>query len=1117
MIGHTLAHYEILEKVGEGGMGVVYRARDTKLGREVALKFLPPEFSASADLKERFNKEAQAASALDHPNICTIYAMEETDDGRLFIAMAYYEGETLKTRLKRGPLKVSEVADLGLQIATGLASAHERGIVHMDIKPANLMITRDGTVKILDFGLSKFTTHVSEQSQKLPSIDARSSERSRTTLMGTVAYMSPERVQGRSAGPENDVWSLGVVLYEMATGNRPFIGASDMSVLYAIVNRDFVPPIKEMPKIPVELDKTIRRALVKDKRYRYRDMAELAADLENLQHLSQTVPGGPRPHWEYDKMRRRVSVLLSFLVLAALIGWLLFRKPEGPGVSAATEAPGALLLGFRNLSGPEDAAWMGLFLDELLRIEIPGHSEWQWKEASGADLPAGLPGLAAPALARWQREVGAEAVVGGVYKVEPESALEIKVTAQSTATGKLSGPFTARGPREDLWDFPRALIPDLAAALDLEPREWPAEAPALVPEAVRLVEEAREELRLLNAPRAHLALMRAVEIDPPNPEIHNLLAQSHEMIGRNEEARRHADLARDEARRWPRREQLFYIGRQLVASGKLNRGAALLYALWISDPASPRRLEHGLYLIPHLAEAGYKEAAGEVLGSLRELAPDDPRVELAAAASARSQSLYSRQVEAARRAAVQARALPNAPFLLAEAYTFEGDGQWWLLVHFDEALEALEKGRKIYAAQGYAHQGEARALYTSGNILFEKRKLLEAKTCYDEAARIYGAIGNRNMQARTLGNKGLVVRARGDLLAASEVFRQVIELLQESGDEKGEAMALLNLAETLVWIGDFDGAAKAYERALSLVDQVRNQSIESVALDSLGRYLVIRGELEKAGRHLDRALELQTQAEDQHGMAQTLAVQARVYFLQGDLEMAQKTQWSALAIFEASPDLPSDQARLLQELGETLMAMGDVAAARERLEKALEILEEPTVEPHLLAETYVSFAELLLEEGDASGAEKWTNEAMTFLAQKQAVLIAARIHGVLASSLLAQGRIDRAREEIARGEELLGTIDSPVYRIPLEITAARVLAAAGDEEAARDVLSRILVASTTGGFSGWELEARLALCEIELLAGRDKVSLKRLVEVEKEAGLKGFGAIAEKARRALEP
>ncbi len=204
MIGQTISHYKILEKIGGGGLGVVYKAQDLKLDRFVALKFLPPHLTANDDEKQRFIHEAKAASALQHNNICAIHEIDETDDAQIFICMDYYEGKTLNKRIKDKPLSIEETIDIAIQIAHGLAKAHEKEIVHRDIKPANIMLTADGIVKILDFGLAKLSTQTKLTKD--------------STSLGTISYMSPEQTKGETVDYRTDIWSLGVVIYEMLSG-----------------------------------------------------------------------------------------------------------------------------------------------------------------------------------------------------------------------------------------------------------------------------------------------------------------------------------------------------------------------------------------------------------------------------------------------------------------------------------------------------------------------------------------------------------------------------------------------------------------------------------------------------------------------------------------------------------------------------------------------------------------------------------------------------------------------------------------------------------------------------------------------------------------------------------
>jgi serine/threonine protein kinase len=264
MIGETVGHYEVEARLGGGGMGVVYRARDKKLGRAVALKFLSAHLVASPKAKERFIAEARAASALDHPAIATIHAIEETKDGELYIVMAFYEGETIAARLARhGAIPVGQSLELALQAAEGLARAHELGIVHRDVKPANLMITPDGRLKVLDFGLAKIE-------------DVRLTDAG--TTLGTPAYMSPEQARGSRVDHRTDIWSLGVVLYEMLTGRLPFGGEHREQVLDAVLHADPAPPGR-WASIPADLDAAVVRALSRAPTARQPTMASFLDEL----------------------------------------------------------------------------------------------------------------------------------------------------------------------------------------------------------------------------------------------------------------------------------------------------------------------------------------------------------------------------------------------------------------------------------------------------------------------------------------------------------------------------------------------------------------------------------------------------------------------------------------------------------------------------------------------------------------------------------------------------------------------------------------------------------------------------------------------------------------------
>jgi serine/threonine protein kinase len=300
MIGKTISHYKILEKLGEGGMGVVYKAEDTKLRRTVALKFLAPEVSRDPEAKKRFLHEAQAASSLEHPNICSIYEIDETPDGQLFIVMPCYEAESLQARVERGPIKYEEAVSVAIQVASGLSKAHKTGVIHRDVKPANILVTRDGLAKIVDFGIAKLSGCT-----KLTRTGA---------TLGTMAYMSPEQLKGEDVDHRSDIWALGVVLYEMVTGETPFGGDYEQAVAYSIMNEKPRSVTDLQTGVPMELGQVVNVALAKIPSERYESAGAFLADLESLREdLKPRVSEESR----IKKQRQPSIAVLPFVNLSA--------------------------------------------------------------------------------------------------------------------------------------------------------------------------------------------------------------------------------------------------------------------------------------------------------------------------------------------------------------------------------------------------------------------------------------------------------------------------------------------------------------------------------------------------------------------------------------------------------------------------------------------------------------------------------------------------------------------------------------------------------------------------------------------------------------------------------
>jgi serine/threonine protein kinase len=368
MIGETVSHYRILDKVGSGGMGVVYEAEDTRLGRHVALKFLPPQLGKDTEALERFQREARAASALNHSNICAVYDIGTHGD-QSYIVMELLKGQPLRRVIGEKPMEIAKALDLAVQIADALDAAHAEGIIHRDIKPANIFVTDRGQTKLLDFGLAKQTPNRKKDSG--PDVDEDLTMAGKT--VGTIVYMSPEQARGLKMDARSDLFSFGVVLYEMMTGVLPFERGTNAETYEAILNKDPVPVMERNPKVPARLERIISKALKKDPKQRYQNASEMRDELKEL--LRETTSGRASPVQEMIAQaslsisRNKVLASLVFLFIAAVAAGLWYRSATRARESAQSGIPAIAVLPFRNLSDdPANEYFSDGLSEELLNV-----------------------------------------------------------------------------------------------------------------------------------------------------------------------------------------------------------------------------------------------------------------------------------------------------------------------------------------------------------------------------------------------------------------------------------------------------------------------------------------------------------------------------------------------------------------------------------------------------------------------------------------------------------------------------------------------------------------------------------------------------------------------------
>jgi tetratricopeptide (TPR) repeat protein len=1071
MIPQKLSHYRVLEKIGAGGMGVVYRAHDEQLERDVAIKVLPPGTLSDEDARRRFRREALALARLNHPNIGGVYEFG-TQDGCDFLVMEIVSGPGLEARLAAGPLPEMEVVALGAQLADGLQAAHTQGVVHRDLKPGNMRLTGDGRLKILDFGLAEWVQPGGESAAVTVSrLDH---------IAGTLPYMAPEQLRGRHLDARTDLYSAGVVLYEMATGKRPYPGSSGPQLITAILESPPSPPTSHNRSISRGLELILMKALEKDPDRRYQSAGELRVDLKKLAGVGLPEPQKNR-FWPMAAIS--ALVILALALTAGRLRQTMFSAHPRVVASPVPARRSVAVLGFANLSGKPESAWVSTALSEMFATElaagdklriVPGENVARMK----VDLGLGnTDSFNRDTLARIHRLLGSDLVVLGSYvtvRNEAAETIRLDIRLQDTVAGETIASISQSGNQDELLELVSRSGTELRRRLGLgsvsevEPSLLRASMPANT-QSARLYAEGLAKLRTFESAAARDLLQQAILKDPRHAPTHAALASAWSELGYDAKAQAAAKQALSLSGNLSREERLGVEARYYEMLSDWSKSIEIYRSLWAYYPDN---LEYALRLASDQTASGKAQDALQTLEDCRRLATaaDDARLDLEEARAADSLGNFEQEQTAAENAIKKARSEGNR-LVMAQALLRQGRA---LLKTSDpeKARAAFLEGKDLFFAAG-DYRGTGNALVYLGDVLYDKGDFNGARKSYEDALNIFRRIGAQQSQARALNNIGNVLYEQGRLAEAKSYYERTVSIYQDIDSKQGLAGALGNIANILDAMGDLAGARKMQEASLAAFRGVGDKRGTAATLDNLGNVLFELGDLAGARQCYEDALGILEQTSYRRGKSFALAA-----------------------------------------LGSVLIAQGDIASGRKHMEEALAIREE-LKEEDMVAQSRTQLSGVALEEGRFGDGEALARQAAAQFDQNRSSSNGAWANAVLAKNLLGQQKLPEAHRAADRAVALSLQASDRVPRFEATLAAARVMAASRQTAQSRKQAQSVLAEAGRMGYRPYEFEARLLIAELDLASSRSSVGEASLTRLARDATSSGFLLIAKRASNSL--